>query len=546
MELEFDKYCIMDGSPKTVLPAPHHRSKSVYRKSNEKVKCGKDLLGLNKNFTEISFNRYRSASCRDARPTRPNPELHKRGSSKKGSLDNNISKPAKDIVIKSVVSSFAPVKYGNSPREKKPAVNLRKSLSSKLALPHSPARSENDCSEINGQKNFDRYVKSEDKNEPSSPAHIRGFLKSKHKNGLPFFEFSVSSSPDDVSYVAKTWKVNNALRWVYTFHSLHPKRKSNASSRKSTTVGQMVVSCNLRTELNGPGAFNDAMVQECVLYDLPQSRTDITKLPLPADHRQKNEGAAKKMIKDRIFNHSPELEIAAIVMRAPFVKRESLKFKTGEGKMDCPLPSLLELCQMEEKREEGISVNSRRGEMHVVVPSGSHGLPCGGENCGPSPLLDRWRLGGGCDCDGWDMACPLDVFVNPDFQICDGQPLVDSWHPVELFVQGRKNNKIPAFTMRAIEDGKYTIDFHAQLSSLQAFSICVAILHAANASTAAVEHEANKRMLQSDSLKVYTEEEIKNVVDSISEEERFKADSKKDEVLPSFVLNQPFSPIARV
>ncbi|CAA0820497.1 Protein of unknown function (DUF3527 [Striga hermonthica] len=639
MELEFDKYCVVDGSPKTVLPAPYHRSKAVYRKSNEKVKCGKDLLGLDKNFRKISFNRYRSASCRDARPTRANPELHKRGSvyqgsedvnlfrntdfvvgrqkielsresaaafplgiidslcsldedgslgdrerssavstsekstssysinycflsnSKKVLLDNNISKPAKDIVIKSVVSSFAPVKYGNSPREKKPAVNLRKSLSSKLALPHSPARSENDCSETNGQKNFDRSVKSEDKNEPmcklamkdfsdnlnlvppSSPAHIRGFLKSEHKNGLPFFEFSVSSPPDDACFVAKTRKVNNALTWVYTFHSLHHKRKSNASL--SSMVGQMVVSCNLRTELNGPGAFNDAMVQECVLYDVPQSRTDITKLPLPA----------KKMVKDRIFKHyqplaapdmHPELEIAAIVMRVPFVKRESLKFKTGDGKKDC----LLELCQMEEKREEkeeGISVNSCRGEMHVVVPAGSHSLPCGGENRGgPSPLLDRWRLGGGCDCNGWDMACPLDVFVNPDFRICDGQPLVDRWHPVELFVQGRKKNKMPAFTMRAVEDGKYVIHFHAQLSSLQAFSICVAILHAANASTAD-EHEANKRMLQSgDSLRVFAEEEIKNLMDSISEEEKFKAGSKKDEVLPSFVLNPPFSPIARV
>lgn len=111
------------------------------------------------------------------------------------------------------------------------------------------------------------------------------------------------------------------------------------------------------------------------------------------------------------------------------------------------------------------------------------------------------------------------------------------------YVQGRKDN-IPAFTMRAIEDGKYAVDFHAQLSSLQAFSICVAILHAAESSTAA-EQERSKQMLQSDSLRVYAEDEIKYLIDTVSEEEKFKT-HKMEQVLPSFVLNPPFSPIARV
>lgn len=100
--------------------------------------------------------------------------------------------------------------------------------------------------------------------------------------------------------------------------------------------------------------------------------------------------------------------------------------------------------------------------------------------------------------------------------------------------------------MRVIEDGKYAVDFHAQLSSLQAFSICVAILHAAEASSP-VEQEKSKEMLKSDSLRVFAEEEIKNyLVDAISSEEKFKANKKMEEVLPSFVLNPPFSPIARV
>lgn len=97
--------------------------------------------------------------------------------------------------------------------------------------------------------------------------------------------------------------------------------------------------------------------------------------------------------------------------------------------------------------------------------------------------------------------------------------------------------------MRVIGDGKYAVDFHAQLSSLQAFSICVAILHAAEASP--IEQERSRPMLQHDSLKVYTEEEIKTMQDAIAEGEKSKA-NKMEELLPSFILNPPFSPMARV
>ncbi|KAK6158239.1 hypothetical protein DH2020_005553 [Rehmannia glutinosa] len=306
----------------------------------------------------------------------------------------------------------------------------------------------------------------------------------------------------------------------------------------------------LCTELKGAGAFNDSMVTEYVLYDITQSRRsfssqDNSSCSPDVSDETKNKVQFKQSRKAplAVAELHPELETAAIVMQVPFEKRESLKFESGDSKMDSPLlPNLLDLCRLEQAKE-GISDNSSRGKMHVVIPAGNHSLPSS-ESRGPSPLLDRWRLGGGCDCGGWDMACPLDVFGNPNFRVAECQPLMDNQHPVELFVQGRKDN-IPAFAMRPIEDGKYAIDFHAQLSSLQAFSICVSILHATEASTA-VGQERSKQMLQSDSLRVFAEEEIKNLIDSITEEEKFKASKKKEEVLPSFVINPPFSPIARV
>lgn len=99
--------------------------------------------------------------------------------------------------------------------------------------------------------------------------------------------------------------------------------------------------------------------------------------------------------------------------------------------------------------------------------------------------------------------------------------------------------------MKATEDGDYAIDFHAQLSSLQAFSICVAILHTAEVSTSSGK-ERNKQALQCDSTRVFAEEEIPSLIDAIGEEEKCEVNKKMKGVLPSFVLVPPFSPIARV
>lgn len=640
MELDFDKYCVVDGSPTTVLPAPRRCSKVACRKSNGKLKCGNDMLSRNENFTEIRFNRYRSASCRDVRSRRANQEgneLLKQGSvyqsSKEvtqlrrtdnvgrkkvefsrgsastfsfGIIDSicssdedsslaernrssvmslseqstssvcknqeelhsrdsinysfypipgriapqNISSSLKskkqaannqsvqDLMVTSE-SAVAQINDSNSSQERDPAVDLRKSLSAKLALPHSPAQSESDGSKTSSpkarfhpvRKMFDPFVKSKSHRSPlncaketgseaisghvgmscnetickslpndlsdklhhvgdnsqcgkkkdnhnsvplSSPAHLHGLLKMERKHGVPFFEFSVKS-PEDV-YVAKICKVDNALTWAYTFHSLH-KRKSNASgwgfkenNKESSMVGQMLVSCYLCTELKGAGAFNDSMVTEFVLYDVAHSRRsissqdnsscspDVSKAPLVSDEilswgnceqneisaKTKNKGQSKHSRDSGHFESStspplaavelhPGLEIAAIIMQVPFEKRESLKFKSGDRKTEKPLPNLLDLCLLEQERE-GISDTSSPGTMHVVIPAGNHSLPRT-ESRGPSPLLDRWRLGGGCGCGGWDMACPLNVCGNPNFQIAEGQPLIDRQHPAELFVQ---------------------------------------------------------------------------------------------------------------
>ncbi|KAL2543673.1 hypothetical protein Fot_12906 [Forsythia ovata] len=697
MELDFDKYCVVDGSPTTVLQAPRHLLKVGNRKPNGKPKCGNDIRTINENFAEVSFNRYRSASCRDVprrSSKREGNEVLRRGSVYRSSSEVRLTKkpvpvegrrkiefsrgnaPALPFGIidslcsldedslpvegkrssvmslnsersttsvsnpcielcswKSLNDSFGPhpgksvppnvsslcldngenqsavdadnqpvqdpkityepvagpVNDGNSLQERDQNVNLHKSLSAKLALSHSTAQSESDSSRASSpkarfspvRKMFDPFVKAKSQRSPlsstneagwetmigikpnktlceslprdfsempndlernsqcqekencssvsqCSPAHLHGVLKLENKHEAPFFKFSVKS-PEDV-YVAKTWKPENSLTWVYTFHSLHRRRKSNASgwglrndNKESSLVGQMQVSCYLCTELKGAGAFDNSMVTEFVLYDTAHpiksissqdnsnSSPDVAKAPLVSDGslscgnseldkvstRTKTKLQLKHSRDSGYFDSStphpipaaelhPELEIAAIIMQVPFEKRESLKFQSWDRENDKLISQLLGVCGLEQ-RKVGISDSASSGKMHVVIPSGNHSLPSS-ESRGPSPLLDRWRLGGGCDCGGWDMACPLNIFGNPNIQIANEHPPVDNQRPLELFVQGRKDN-LPALTMRATDDGQYAIDFHAQLSSLQAFSICVAILHTAEASTSSREGE---------------------------------------------------------
>lgn len=391
----------------------------------------------------------------------------------------------------------------------------------------------------------------------SNPAHLHGILKLETEHGVPLYEFSVKC-PEDI-YIANTQQEENALTLVYTFHSLNRRSKNNASgwgskdsNRDSSMIGQMQVSCYFQTELKVAGAFENSMVTECVLCDIAHPRTnassqdasssspDVVKAQLISDEissstsKQSQESGQFDSLTNPLVAAKlhPELEIAAIIIEVPVNKRECLKLKGRDRADDKPL----------QNRKAATSDSASPGKIHVVIPSGSHSLQST-ESCGPSSLLDRWRRGGGCDCGGWDMACPLSIFGNGNIQIAGDHILIDNRHPLKLFVQG-KNDNAPALTIRVIDDGQYAVDFHAQLSSLQAFSVCVAILHTAEASIL-VGQEPNKQKLQRDSLSIFSEREIKNLINLGTEEKKSKV-NKKEEVLPSFVLNPPFSPIARV
>ncbi|KAJ4834435.1 hypothetical protein Tsubulata_025650 [Turnera subulata] len=411
-----------------------------------------------------------------------------------------------------------------------------------------------------------------------SPVHLHGSLKLETKHGVPFFQFS-SNCPEEV-FVAKVWKANTAFNWVYTFHSMSSRKKSNASGRgladgnkESLVVAQMQVSCYLCSDLKEGGGFDNSVVTEFVLYDIAHARQSVSSQQSPDDvkpegssptvadvihesddgsdagsmkHKQEHAFARGNFDPSNPYPYAPaqlhpNLEIAAIVIQLPFAKRESLKCKRGGKSNNNKHLDLLNLATTEQNSKDIRGTGSPE-KVKVVIPAGHHSLP-GCESPGPSSILDRWRFGGGCDCGGWDMACPLTVFGNPDIQGCEDQVLMDNRQPLELFVQGSKE-KIPALTMSAAKEGQYAIDFHAQLSTLQAFAICVALLHGTETTTGAGE-ERNK-LLHCNSLKVLIDEEVKHLIEKVTEEEGKKASKKIEDIQQSYVPNPPFSPISRM
>lgn len=96
-----------------------------------------------------------------------------------------------------------------------------------------------------------------------------------------------------------------------------------------------------------------------------------------------------------------------------------------------------------------------------------------------------------------------------------------------------------------VEEGQYEVDFHAQLSILQAFSISVAILHGTSTFGAA-GLEKNKQISRRNSLKMLLEEEVEILMNSVTKEEKKNVAKIQKGIPRPYVLNPPFSPIARV
>lgn len=312
---------------------------------------------------------------------------------------------------------------------------------------------------------------------------VQALLRIVIKNGLPLFTFAVESSSD---ILAASMRKDEKC-WIYTFFTVHELKKKNGwrnrgSKDKScgyvpNAVAQMTVSDSEVPNLARQNSADELRIREFVLFSMD--------LKLEDQHTS---------------NLQTNDELAAIVVKVP------------KGNSYVESGSFV-------RSQELLSTT-------VILPSGVHGLPSKGE---PSPLIKKWKLGGICDCGGWDLGCRLRVLANQTKlgKRPSSAKIHNAADRFELFSQGEEGDDTPVFSMSSFKDGIFSVEFNSSLSFLQAFSICIAVL------------SCGKPYELSDLSKPFGEKSFEN--------EGIKAASQVQlEVLESYSSNPPVSPIGRV
>ncbi|KAF3948829.1 hypothetical protein CMV_025220 [Castanea mollissima] len=289
-------------------------------------------------------------------------------------------------------------------------------------------------------------------NEKHEASTTQAFLQLTVKNGLPLFSFAVKN---DKMILAATMKnltssgKDDSGRY-YTFYFVNEIKKksggwiSQGSKRPSrgcvyNVIGQMKVSSS---------SNNQFLVRESVLSCVELRQADQEPLKLMSNK-----------------------ELAAVVVKIP---DRNISHDGMESDKDF-MEKLCIKCLPEDRCSCNYKENEDSDSIVVILPSGAHGSPSKGE---PSPLMDRWKSGGSCDCGGWDIGCKLRVLSNQNQstkipKISKDCPIPDH---IELFLQGGSQQASPFFSMTELKDGLYSIEFNSSISLLQSFFVCVSVL----------------------------------------------------------------------
>lgn len=300
----------------------------------------------------------------------------------------------------------------------------------------------------------------------------QALLKLAWKNGVPLFVFSSS----DINILAATMgktsiSQNNGFECTYKIFTAHEVKKkvgvwmSQVHKNKKhdliyNAVGQMTVSSS---KCNSDDSKNYFLVREFVLYggeQISTAQNHVTSL-------FRNELAA---IVTHAQNERPENDNCDILQSSSC--RDSSLVKPAEDK------NSMKNSQVEQKNE-----NSSLANVVAILPSGVHGTSSTGE---PSPLIQRWKSGGSCDCGGWDEGCRLTILtdkIQDSTTTSDRACTTDGSYRIELFAQGETKATKHAFSMVAFKEGVYTVDFGVSISSLQAFAMCITTLHSKKLTT---------------------------------------------------------------
>lgn len=265
-----------------------------------------------------------------------------------------------------------------------------------------PSKMDKTLKSSGGQTEFPAAERTSGLKNGALPMHA--LLQVAMKNGLPLFTFTVDNCSDILAATVKELSPSKTTsRWIYTFFSFsETKRKNNShwinqgSKDKKhgyipTIIAQMEVSDFLHTDSTGKHVSRREFVLSCVG---------------PGDVNQMSD----------LF---PGNELAAIVVKFP--ERVSAQ----RGTLDIPQVRNCSNLGDESASDDLFSTT-------VILPGGHHGAPSKGE---PSPLIERWKSGGLCDCGGWDLGCRLRTLTNRNESSQQFKPKKSKLAALKLFSQ---------------------------------------------------------------------------------------------------------------
>ncbi|GFY82267.1 enolase, putative [Actinidia rufa] len=275
------------------------------------------------------------------------------------------------------------------------------------------------------------------KNETST---IHAILYVTMKNGFPAFKLVANNNNDILVAVKRLIAPGKDNAWlIYTFYSvceikkktgswIHQGHKGKTCGFGYNAVGQMKFSTSHCPDLTVQHSEDQFTVRESVLY-----REGDLEIPAVVANR----------------------ELAAVIVKIPSRNSSYDGDHKNEGR--------------------GFIETEKFNSTTVILPGGVHGLPNKGA---PSPLIERWKSGGSCDCGGWDVGCKLRILTNEDHSCKLPIPSVscsNSDH-FDIFTLGGAIGKKPIFSLSTSKKGIYSVEFDASISLLQAFAICVEVI----------------------------------------------------------------------
>ncbi|URE43655.1 hypothetical protein MUK42_32733 [Musa troglodytarum] len=322
--------------------------------------------------------------------------------------------------------------------------------------------------QVRGNMITSNQLSNNDKGTQKDEKHVapmkQALLQVAWKNGLPLFMLSscdsevfaaaitmrsIISNYNNLECIYKIFSVNGSKKKAMFWSS--PGNKGKKHQLISNVVGQLKVSLgNLRSH---EGDSSHA-TREFVLLGAEQATVDSSTMS----------------------------ELAAIVVKVPpHMDKSDTPTRAGHSSCGANLSTRNVSASNDEKRLQTDQHNDDQCQsgISVMLPSGVHGLSTDGE---PSPLIERWRSGGACDCGGWDEGCSLTVLTDKsrkcsNFGTDQDCQTTDGTHRSELFIQGGSQEKRLAFSIVPFREGLYTVEFRSSISMLQSLAICMAVLH---------------------------------------------------------------------